>query len=192
MVQLDSEDFSRSYMRRMRTWMRAILINHAQRYPLWAVEDLYKLIHQAARGSEHAMTEKNQIRVQLRQEITNLTPGPSEPLIDPISADHRIVRIHLRPFVNLGLDQEVIFNALVLTAKHFPGSLNSLSEYARIALQLCQKGVLAFAPEQFSKYIADRRTASFPPVHHSPMYKEKYCPAYRVVARETLPKETTE
>ena len=189
MVQLDSSDFPRSYMRRVRTWMRSILLNHAQRYPHWAVEDLYKLIHQAATGNEHAVTAENRVRDLLSQEIANLTAGPPEPLVDPISADHRIVRIHLRPFVDRGLDQEVLALAFIMTAKHLPGSLNSLSEYARIALQLAQEGVLPFAPEHFSGYIAEQRAKGFPPVHHSPLYTEKYRPAYRIVARETLPKE---
>jgi hypothetical protein len=189
MVQLGSSDFPRSYMRRVRTWMRAILLNHAQRYPYLAVADLYKLIYQAAMGNEHAVTDENRVRDLLRQEIVDLTAGPPEALVDPISADHRIVRIHLRPYVDLGLDQEVLVNAFIMTARHFPGSLNSLSEYARIALQLAQEGVLPFAPEQFSGYIADQRTNGFPPVHHSQLYTEKYRPAYRIVARETLPKE---
>ncbi len=135
------------------------------------------------------VTDENRVRDLLRQEIANLTAGPAEPLVDPISADHRIVRVHLRPFADLGLDQEVLAIAFIMTAKHLPGSLNSLSEYARIALQLAQEGVLPFAPEQFSGYIADQRAKDFPPVHHSPLYKEKYNPAYRIVARETLPKE---
>jgi hypothetical protein len=189
MVQLGSSDFPRSYMRRVRTWMRSILINHGQRYPYWAIEDLYKLIYQAAMGNEHAVTEENRVQDLLSQEIAGLIDGPVEPLIDPISADHRIVRVHLRPFIDLGLNQGVLVNAFIMTARHFPGSLNSLSEYARIALQLTQEGVLPFAAEQFSGYIADQRAKSYPPVHHSPLYTEKYRPAYRIVARETLPKE---
>jgi len=189
MVQLDSSDFPRSYMRRIRTWMKSILLEHDRRYPLWTIADLYKLIHQAAMAGEHALTDEKQIRIQLRQEIAELPPGPDEPLVDPVSADHRIARIHLRTFSGLGLDQEILVNAFILTVKHFPASLNSLSEYARIALQLCQEGALNFNPEQFSGYIALQRTAGFPPVHHSEPYRKNYLPAYRVVARETLPKD---
>ena len=189
MVQLDSSDFPRNYLRRVRSWMRSILIRQSQRYPDWAVSDLYKLIYQAAMGNEHAVNDEKQVRVLLRQEIANLAIGPPEPLIDPISADHRIIRVHLRPFADIGLDPEVLISACIMTALHFPASLNSLSEYARLALQLIQEGMLSFNPEQFSAYIAEQRARGFPAVHHSPLYTEKYRPAYRIVARETLPKE---
>jgi hypothetical protein len=163
-------------------------MNHDRRYPDWNMDDLYKLIHQAALGNEHSVLAEDQIRDWLKQETADLTSGPPEPLIDPISADHRVVRIHLRPFVERSLDQDVLIKAMISTAKRFDPSHNMLNAYTRIAMQLIQEQKLPFTPEQFSRYIAKQRSAGFPPVRHSLLYSEKYHPAYRVVARETLPK----
>ena len=67
--------------------MRTILAGHARRYPRWTEEDLYKLVHQAALGSEHAVQDEALARERLAREIAVLGPGPEEPLLDPLSPE---------------------------------------------------------------------------------------------------------
>jgi hypothetical protein len=167
--------------------MRTILAQHARRYENWGVADLYKLIHQASHGSEHALGDETQVRHRLERELAQLGPGKDEPLIDPISPDGRIVRIHLRPFARRHLNEEALLKAFILTGSEFHPSADRLIEYAAVAGQLAQEGVLSFSEEEISRYIDDLRTSGFPAVHHSWRYTQDYQPAYRVVAWEFLP-----
>lgn len=169
--------------------MRSILEHHARRYPHWAIADLYKLIHQAATGSEHAVSDEAQARSWLKRELAQLGPGQDEPLLDPISPDGRIVRLHLRPFARRRLDPEALLQAFILTASAFPPSADRLLDYAAVAGQLAQEGLLPFSAEQISRYFSDWQADGFPAVHHSWRYTQDYQPAYRVVARELLPSE---
>lgn len=169
--------------------MRSILTQHARRYPKWAVADLFKLIHQAATGSEHALSDEAQARDWLKRELAQLGPGPDEPLLDPISPEGRVVRIHLRPFTRRHLDAEALLQAFILTANAFPPAPDRLLEYAAVAGQLAQEALLPFSAKRVSRYLGDWRAAGFPAVHHSRRYTENYLPAYRVVARAFLPSE---
>ena len=77
--------------------MNKILQDHLARYPKMQARDVYKLLHQAAMGSEHAVTDIASARAWLERELAEIGPGPAEPLVDPISPDGQIARIHLRP-----------------------------------------------------------------------------------------------
>jgi hypothetical protein len=172
--------------------MESILIDHAQRYPEWEVKDLYKLIHQAVMGSEHAVIDEAGARNWLSQEITHLEYAPDEPLLDPISPDQQIVRVHLRPFVAHQLQTEPLLQAFIGTARAFRPSTEKLIEYAACAIQLARERKLPFKESQVSEYFDQMRTAQFPATNHSNKYEKFYHPAYRVVAWNLLPKEITE
>src|SRR5512136_1192132 len=124
--------------------IRCILSDHIARYPLMQVRDLYKLIHQAALGSEHAVRDLESARAWLDRELKDLGPGPADPLIDPISADGRIVRVHLRPFLHAHGDLTALLDAFVRTANEYRGDTKRLPEYATAAQQMAQAGLLPF------------------------------------------------
>ena len=169
--------------------MRTILIEHSQRYPYWAINDLYKLIHHSTMGSEHALGDEERLRDWLRTELNSLVPGPDEPLLDPISPDGKIVRIHLRPFSELNLDEEKLLQAFIHTAQIITPSTNQLFEYADLAKRLAEDGYLSFDADEIYGYFQELHRSGFPAVHHSHIFKDNYLPAYRVVARDLLPKE---
>ncbi len=75
-----------------------IILDHYSRYPLLQVEDLYKLVHQGALGSEHAIQNITAARNWLAREIDDLPESSVEPIADEISPENHIVRIHLKPF----------------------------------------------------------------------------------------------
>jgi hypothetical protein len=169
--------------------MRRILTAHAARYPHWALDDLYKLIHQAAVGSEHAVSDGAHARDWLTRELAGLGPGPEEPLIDSISPGSEVVRVHLRPFVRLRLEGELLLDAFIRTAREFHGSVERLVEYGETAADLAREGLLRFGADEVTQYVARMKEAGFPAVHHSPAFEAEYRPAYRVVARHELPPE---
>ena len=172
--------------------MRDILIDHARRYPRWALEDLYKLAHQAAMGSEHAVTDEAHARAWLVREFADLGSGPDEPLLDPISADGLIVRVHLRPFARLALDPELLLAVFVRTAREFRGSTESIEESFSEAARLARDGLLAFGVADVRSFVARMRAVGFPAVRHSAIFQAEYRPAYRVVARAFLPRKLLE
>lgn len=169
--------------------MQTILLAHARRYPQWTLPDLYKLIHQAAMGSEHAIRDEDAAHRWLIRELAEMGDGPDNPLLDPLTPDGQIVRVHLRPFARLSLDPEILHRAFLRTGKEFPPSPTNLLTYAETALHLSQTGQLPFQPDALRTFLTQMQAAGFPAVHHSLAYGTAYRPAYRVVARALLPPE---
>jgi hypothetical protein len=171
--------------------MRSTLLDHARRYPAWELPDLYKLLHQAALGAEHALTNETRVREWLTRELAELTSeaAPDEPLLDPLSPDGALVRVHLRPFARLGLDPEPLLQAFFRTAQEIQPAPERLIASAELAGQLAQEGLLPFDADALTTFFAERKVQGFPAYHHSTAFRQHYQPAYRVIARALLPKE---
>lgn len=167
--------------------VRTILISHSKRYPHWNVTDLYKLIHQAAMGSEHAATDEAGARKWLVEEIRNMGNGPDERLIDTIAPDGIVVRVHLRPLVQAKLDTEQILQAFIKTAQEFHGSTERLELFGKESADVAAEGIFPFSAQEVTAYIERMKEKGFPAVHHSPAFESMYRPAYRVVDRNFLP-----
>ncbi len=170
-----------------------ILLAHVARYPAWQPQDVYKLAHQAAMGSEHAVIDRERARAWLQQELSGLNcleqNATDEPLIDPISEDGRIVRVHLRPLVRLGLPAETLLDAFLRTAAEFHGEIDKLEEYLSVAVALAAEGQLGMHTAPLAQLFAKMRGAGFPAAHHSEAYARACHPAYRVVLLSTLPED---
>lgn len=150
------------------------------------VQDLYKLLHQAALGSEHAVRDEQAAHNWLEHELEEMGAGPDDPLFDPISPDGQILRVHLRPYLQAGNDPEKLLQAFIQTANDWHGSLENLKEYGTVAAQLTQTGMKSIQPEEIKTFFAKMESQGFPAVHHSEVYRNLYRPAYRVVARQYL------
>jgi hypothetical protein len=164
-----------------------ILIDHARRYPHWQLGDVYKLVHQGALGSEHVVSDEARARSWLVREVAEMGPGPDEPLVDPISPDGAIVRVHLRPYARLGLDVEQLLQAFLRTAREFRGSTGEVERGLMEAARLSREGLLAFHEADILDFLALMRAGGFPAVRHSAAFGAEYRPAYRVAARDVLP-----
>jgi hypothetical protein len=165
---------------------RHILTLHCKRYPLMEAQDLYKLIHQASMGSEHAVQDLNATRAFLEREVDELADGPEEPIEDIISADGQIARINLRPYIDSNASLENLFGAFVRTANEFEGSTIKLKRYRSYALRLPGESSFAFSGTAIRAFFDQMETQGFPAVHHSASYAAAYQPAYRVVLYELL------
>jgi hypothetical protein len=164
-----------------------ILTDHLARYPLMQVEDVYKLVHQASLGSEHAVSDVARAREWLAHELTHLGKGPAEPILDPISADGRILRVHLRPYIATGGDPARLLDAFVRTANGFQGSIDQLRIYWAHVEQMAVAGHLPFSQALVREYAVRMEELNYPVVHHSDAYRAAYRPAYRIIARDFLP-----
>ena len=166
---------------------KQIIHSHIDRYPLSQAEDLYKLCHQASLGSEHAVTDRAAAHARLFREISELgTPTP-EQLLDEISADGAICRVHLFPYVVSGRDPEVLLEAYIQTAQNFKGSTSRLRLFMAAIVEMNQNSEIPFKAEEVESLFDEMQAAGFPPIHHSPTYIQAYNPHYRVIARQFLP-----
>jgi hypothetical protein len=160
----------------------SVLQNHLVRYPSMQIQDVYKLMHQASMGSEHAVTDAVGVQRWMERELAEMGAGPDEPMLDPISGDGQMVRVHLRPFVSQGGNPESLLDAFVRTANEFRGNKQALEEYWKIASDL-----LNFPANQIDDFMQSIRTQGYPAVHHSTEFERLYRPAYRVVWHKFFP-----
>ena len=153
-------------------WQRAFQ-QYVARYPAAGAADLYKLAHHGIMGSEHAVRDTVPVRAWMTRELAQLAAGTitrtnpvEDPLVEILPPDGRFTRVHLRPFV----------------ARH--GDTEARGDTAQFA---CAEQALRALPDMAISaasraFIADRRRAGFPAVHHADAYERAYGPAYRVVA----------
>ena len=165
---------------------RRIFTLQIKRYPLMEVQDLYKLIHQASLGSEHAVQSLDVTRAFLEREVKELTSGPDEPIHDIISPDGRIARINLRPYLASNAELSKLFDAFVRTATEFEGSTLRLKRFISYAEQLAAKRFFPFSRTVIRTFFDQMEIKEFPAVHHSASYDAAYQPAYRVILHKFL------
>jgi hypothetical protein len=163
-----------------------LLYDQLCRYPRMEIQDLYKLIHQGAMGSEHAVKDEESARSRLLEEINYMQPGPIEPAVDPISIGGEIVRINLRPYIKAGGDPQALLYAFVRTANEYQGSPREIIRCWNYVEKFARSGDLKYQPDALSDFITRMSEKAYPAVHHSEMYVQSYYPAYRVVAFSIL------
>jgi hypothetical protein len=160
---------------------RHILCGQIQRYPLLAVQDLYKLVIQASFGSEHAVADPATARRRLALELDGLDDGPEEPLVDLISPDEQVARVHLRPYVASGRAPSCLLEAFLQTAQTYRGSESTFYRFWGYAECLATAGLLPFMRPTLQRFFVDMQARGFPAVRHSAAFAAAYRPAYRVV-----------
>ena len=164
-----------------------LLDRHLRRYPRMDLADIYKLLHQAAMGPEHAARDPAGARARLESEIAQLAEsGPQEQLVDVISPDGSLARIHLRPYLAAGHPLEALTEAFVETARSHLGASDKLAKFCGCLGDLAAADGIPFSREEVESYFAAIMERGYPVVHHSQAYREAYRPAYRVVALEYL------
>jgi 8-oxo-dGTP pyrophosphatase MutT (NUDIX family) len=163
-----------------------IVRSHLIRYPQAQIEDLYKLSHQAALGSEHAVEDEGAARAWLKRELGQITESAAEPLIDEISGDGGIVRVHLRPYRDMGADPESLLCAFIQTTNHFNGSPEALRGNWSTIERLAQLGEIHLPYQGLRAFIEKMESSGYPAIHHSKEYQLVYKPSYRVIARRLL------
>lgn len=158
-----------------------------RRHPEMGVEDLYKLLHQAAMGSEHAMTDTAGVKAWMSNELATMGEGKEEPMIDTIAPGGAVVRVHLRPWVAAGRSPDSLVAAFMRTASTFPADTARLTRYLTAAGRAVQELPARFTIGSWSQFTDSLRKAGYPAIHHSPGYEQAYHPAYRVVAGPLVP-----
>jgi hypothetical protein len=144
------------------------------------LDDVYKLVFQAAMGATRGPTRWPLARPPGAAKWDRAPTG----LVDPISGDGGIVRVHLHPFLRRGL-RPALSNISRTNSAGRPRRSSGL----RAAARLAREGALAFSEADVDGLIARMRAAGFPAVHHTDAFTSQYRPAYRIVASTLLPRE---
>lgn len=166
---------------------KELLTAQGERYPRMQAQDLYKFIHQAAMGSEHAVSDTAAARAWLEEELGSLASATTpEPVADSLSPDGQLVRINLRPFLQIGGDPEALLKAFIRTANEYEGSTALLERYWSWAEELATDGKLPVSIEDLHTFFTEMGSMNFPAVHHSEAYEAAYHPAYRVIVHDYL------
>lgn len=150
-----------------RTAFQDVVISHCMRYPMLQAEDLYKLTHQAALGSEHAVKDMDGARAWLLREINQQPASSQEPQTEVISPGTGIAWVHLGPYIEAGGEPETLLQAFVRTANEYRGSSFLLKEYLKNIEDLAENTEIKFKQEDLSTTISRMEAAGFPAVHDS-------------------------
>jgi hypothetical protein len=71
-----------------KTSYKELLLAEIKRHPHLKVEDIYKFIHQALFGSEHAVKDTIAVRKWMENEISNLDYSINDELINQLSPNY--------------------------------------------------------------------------------------------------------
>ncbi len=168
-------------------WQNLVLA-HVQRYPKMQIEDVYKLLHQATMGSEHAVKNRQSAFDWMQREIANLSPGAKETLVDTLGENGRFARIHLRPYLLQGYDPGKLVEVFLETANRAKPDEWQLSLALSTVQKMAGDGSVPWRPAALDSAFRRLTDRHFPAVHHSEEYRRQYKPAYRVVLIELLGK----
>jgi hypothetical protein len=159
---------------------------HRARYPDMTLADVYKLLHQAALGPAHAV-DLATARARLLEELASLGSGPVEPLVDPISPDGRLARVHLRTWAARALPAERLAEAFVATAGSWPADAAKLARFCGCLGDLADAGGVPATRAEVEAFVTRCEREGWPALHHSAAFRSAHAPAYRVVDVSLLP-----
>jgi hypothetical protein len=163
------------------------IIKEYEAHPQMTSQDLYKFLHQAAMGSEHAVKDSSMATNWMRDEITGLDMTIENNFIDTLSENGNIIRVNLRPFIKQGHSPDKLVKAFIATANNFEGNKETLKDYLSTARKMIKRKKLNLDLAEFNNLTKEMESKGFPAVHHSKEYEAAYKPAYRVISSEYLP-----
>lgn len=164
----------------------AVLAEHARRHPGLEAQDAYKLIMQATLGAEHAAPSEEAALAWLEKEAATLEEVAGEPLVERIAPDGSLVRVHLRPFFAHGGDRKKLARAFAATGRLRFGTRDDLARRWAAVTEAAKAGELPLAADAARAWGERMAAAGWPAVHHSDNFKERFRPAYRVIAGALL------
>ena len=154
------------------------------------IEDLYKRLHQAWMGPEHAVRSRKAAIEDLRREWEALGPSGEVPeeLITILESGAPFVRVHLRPWRDRGGTKEILADSFVRSALEHAASPESFRAAWRRTGEDIRCGRLPFESSKYADLDEKLGAAGYPPIHHSTAYAGALRPAYRVVHQAETPR----
>jgi hypothetical protein len=173
--------------------VEALIQAHVQRYPEADILDVYKLLHQGVFGPGHAITNQRAARDWLERESATLRPQPGDSLVENIHPAGKMVRLHLRPYLQAQGDLRKLLDGFLRSSREVQGDLAQMAAWWALFQRLTEEGgalAARFANRTVALVGRTRAAEKWPASHHSPAFERAYHPAYRVltasIAQEIL------
>ena len=158
------------------------LINyHIRIHSGFELHDAYKLIHQSVFGPEHL--GEGILADSIAGEMDTAGIESGESLLEPVSVDMGACRMNLRAAKRLEVVPAIIADAVRTSAGKFsrdPGEMSQLWHEVGDSLDDISGGFSRDDYEALTRLVQEK---DYPPLHHSPSYRDRNRPAYRVVLR---------
>lgn len=151
-----------------------------QKHPSMQPQDVVKLCYQAAYGAEHLLSDLSVARKYLEQEFFGVSPGDGD-LYEELS--EQVCRVNLAVWKKKGLPLEWLFAMFVSSVRIQEDGTEVFLDYLRRAESTFCELQLNFSKEEWTEYLSGYEAKGRGAVHHSETYREKECPAYRIVNR---------
>jgi hypothetical protein len=178
--------FSNIYAQKTEPTIEALIKNQFAKYPRMEARDLYKFLHQAAMGSEHAVKDTGAVKTWMKSEVAGLDTAITNDLIEALSPDGNLVRVNLRPYLKAGENSDNLLKAFISTANNYRGSKETLVKYISAAKKMIKQKEITVDENIFGALTDELEKSGYPAIHHSAVYEKLYQPAYRVVDKKYL------
>lgn len=165
--------------------------------------DIYKCLHQGEFGVAHTIDDPDRFRDRLYHELLGIGPASDEPVLENVAIDGAILRVNLRPYGALFVNDmekacDLLAGACLESAGIPKGNSNRFLTVLYGFRNLNNAGELVvgnatykFPPEMVGRFLKEvrdlaRRLGEIPVFSHSPAYRRLNSPSYRVVDRSAI------
>lgn len=158
------------------------------------IDDAYKHVYQATRGSEHAAPSRAGAKKWLDNEWQALGASTTrtEPMWEPLCPGGEIGRLNLRPFKDSGGKVDELLDAFLGSVASFRSEPRAFVDaWAEVGRRLKKKPIGKITNKEWLRFDAEMKEKGYPAVHHSETYTTAHRPAYRILtlteARRLIP-----
>ena len=161
-------------------------------YPQSRLLDIYKSCFQDYMGAEHLVTDRQQVKTYLDEELNTTTLEDLLPwLYEPCGAEGNYVRVSIRTIKEGIISADLLFDAFIRSAN--PDNRPSVESWSNRWHEVLE--VIDTMNLNYPNYKADKQfidsilSVGKYVISHSPEYREAYHPHYRIVERNIFDRE---
>ena len=167
------------------SFVKRLKINHSE----LKGQDVYKALFQYANGNEHSIDSEKQAMDALVSESSQLDTNeyPDEKLIEFLCDDLSICRVNLRPFIRSHGSVNALSKAMLLSSEEMKKDTKKFYALWQFFVLMINEGSLTFSKTDVETVDKEARSFNYERnFHHSPEYRDRYKPSYRVILSKYL------
>ena len=152
-------------------------------YPVSTAEDYYKLLFQSCFGPQHLQQDPSVLKEYFLKEW-NATPSDSlhGTLMDDITLQYPVARIHFSTAKNKQLNPELLFSTFLQTMSEFqPISVEAFHALLDESKEHLMKAPFLLFGDRIDSVWQNGYSATPTVLHHSPQFNQAYQAHYRLI-----------
>lgn len=171
--------------------LKNVYLDHFRRHPEMTLQDFVKLIYQNTYGPRHfgGSPTLSEIQKGIEEELAEMPHHPNESALEEIGGD--FVRVSLQAVLSGRISAVALAEAFAVSVPLSPAfdkaSMKVFNDRFNQLLDLVSSGDIPYPVDVVDAFLADFCPKGIRPLSHSPRYKERYHPHYRVIHRGKLP-----